>query len=321
MKKSAWAGITLVSAAGLFSPYPLSAAAVRTGVFIESLDGFDYGGSSFNATFWVWGFLDSDAAVVQYRDGLEFISAQSVQKEVEGYIPSAGAQLLQQKYKAQMQHTWNMRSYPFIKDTLYLYLENISDVSAFAFEPDTAQSGISDQYTNSEWVIDGFSITAPVYSYNTSYGDRRHNNEGNAYSRLEVAVSISKRAAWVTFFKLTASVYLFFLLSLLPFCMKPDTDSRLSIPCATLFAVVSNQNIVDSIVPASTAITLLDSIHSLTQVMIICIIAILIVTNNLQIMRSLESKRRSRLYDRLALIILPLLYVAANALLLSGSRS
>ncbi len=320
MKKSTFLFPAAVLLAGAFSPYPLSSepAEVKTGVYIVSLDNFNYGGNSFSATFWVWGFSVSEKEKKIYTDGLEFISADSVQKDVEGFLPSDDGCLVQQKYKAEMQHTWNMRNYPFIKDTLSVYMENLSDASAFRFIPDTEQSGISDRYTNSEWNVDGFSITAPEYTYNTNYGDRRRSSEGNVYSRLKVDIAISKKSPWITFFKLTASVYLFFLLSLLPFCMKPGTDSRLSIPCATLFAVVSNQNIVDSIVPASSAITLLDSIHSLTQITIICIIAVLIVTNNLQVQHILADKERSRRYDHTALVVLPLLYAAVNLMLLRG---
>ncbi|HAH62529.1 MAG TPA: hypothetical protein DCL73_10595 [Treponema sp.] len=320
MKKNTVFPAAAVLSACVFSPYPLSAepATVKTGVYVVSLDNFNYSGSSFNATFWIWGFFESEKAGALYTGGLEFISANTIGKEQEGFIPSDVGSLIQQKYRAEMQHTWNMKNYPFIKDTLSIYLENLTDASAFRFEPDKAQSGISDRYENSEWNIDGFSITAPEYVYNTNYGDRRHNNEGNIYSRLEVDIAISKKSPWITFFKLTASVYLFFLLSLLPFFMEPGTDSRLSIPCATLFAVVSNQNIVDSIVPASTAITLLDSIHSLTQITIICIIAVLIATNNLQIQPEPAGRERSRRYDRAALVAIPALYVAVNLIMLRG---
>jgi hypothetical protein len=318
MKKNTWLFLAIILPAGVFSPCPLSAepVIVKTGVHIISLDCFDYSANRFNVTFWVWGFLSSENKNKTYTDGLEFIDTEFVQKEVEGRLPYQDGELVQQKFKAKLEHTWNMKNYPFIKDNLTLNLENISDVSSFRFVPDTEQSGISDRYTNSEWNIDGFSIEASEYTYNTNYGDSKRNSEGNIYSRLKVNIAISKKSPWITFLKLTASVYLFFLLSLLPFCMKPDTESRLSIPCATLFAVVSNQNIVDSIVPASTAITLLDSIHSLTQMMIIGIIAVLIVTNNLQSLRTLTDKTRSQRYDRAALVILPLVYAMANAILL-----
>jgi|WetSurMetagenome_2_1015567.scaffolds.fasta_scaffold53756_2 hypothetical protein len=320
MKKNVRLLTLLCIFTGVFSPYQMSAAPVtiKTGVFVVSLNNFNYSGDSFNATFWIWGFLSSRKAEAIYQNGIEFISANEVQKDVEGSIPVPGGTLLQQKYKAEMQHSWNMKNYPFIKDNLFIYFETVSDVSRIMFIPDTEQSGFSNTYRNSEWNIDGFEISASDTVYNTNYGDRTARSMGSTYSRIQVRIPISKKSPWITFFKLTASVYLFFLLSLLPFCMNPDTDSRLSIPCATLFAVVSNQNIVDSMVPTSSTITLLDSIHSLTQITIICIIAILIATNNLQIQRSLASKQRSRDLDRRALLTVPILYAAVNIVLIRG---
>ncbi|MCK9171665.1 MAG: hypothetical protein M0P01_14740 [Treponema sp.] len=318
MKKSIFLFPAAAVLAGAFSPYPLSSEVreVKTGVYIVSLDNFDYDRNCFSATFWVWGFLTSEEIKKTYTEGLDFISANSINKDVEGSVSFDRGNLVQQKYKAEIRHTWDMKNYPFIRDILSIDMENLSDISLFRFIPDIEQSGISDSYTNSEWNVDGFSTSVSNHTYNTNYGDRGPGSEGKKYSRLRVNIAISKKSPWITFFKLTASVYLFFLLSLLPFCMNPDTDSRISIPCATLFAVVTNQNIVDSMVPSSTSITLLDSIHSITQIMIVCIIAVLIVTNNLQIQNDLAAKKRGHLYDRKALVTLPVLYTGANIVLL-----
>lgn len=285
------------------------------GIFITGLYNFDYIEQTFCADYWLWSLYDGEETDFQNSidpvNDISFTSSIYSSQQLD-----TGQYWMQQKIQAQYQYKWDLRKFPFEVAELKIEIEDYRDISEINFIADTVNSGVSNLITIDGWDITSFKIGNSVIEYNTNFGNSSATSESNDYSRIIACIGITRSNSWITFFKLTAGVYISILISFLPFFMKPNTDSRLSLPSAGLFAVVSNKYVVESIVPSSTSLTLLDSIHFLAMLCILLIFIVLIQTDG---MRSSEEKQLidiSFRIDRIFALILATVFCIINCVLL-----
>ena len=285
------------------------------GIFITGLYNFDYIEQTFCADYWLWSLYDGEETDFQNSidpvNDISFTSSIYSSQQLD-----TGQYWMQQKIQAQYQYKWDLRKFPFEVAELKIEIEDYRDISEVNFIADTVNSGVSNLITIDGWDITSFKIGNSVIEYNTNFGNSSATSESNDYSRIIACIGITRSNSWITFFKLTAGVYISILISFLPFFMKPNTDSRLSLPSAGLFAVVSNKYVVESIVPSSTSLTLLDSIHFLAMLCILLIFIVLIQTDG---MRSSEEKQLidiSFRIDRIFALILATVFCIINCVLL-----
>lgn len=293
----------------------LSAKDYPFGIFITGLYNFDYIEQTFCADYWLWSLYDGEETDFQNSidpvNDISFTSSIYSSQQLD-----TGQYWMQQKIQAQYQYKWDLRKFPFEVAELKIEIEDYRDISEVNFIADTVNSGVSNLITIDGWDITSFKIGNSVIEYNTNFGNSSATSESNDYSRIIACIGITRSNSWITFFKLTAGVYISILISFLPFFMKPNTDSRLSLPSAGLFAVVSNKYVVESIVPSSTSLTLLDSIHFLAMLCILLIFIVLIQTDG---MRSSEEKQLidiSFRIDRIFALILATVFCIINCVLL-----
>lgn len=285
------------------------------GIFITGLYNFDYIEQTFCADYWLWSLYEGEETDFQNSidpvNDISFTSSIYSSQQLD-----TGQYWMQQKIQAQYQYKWDLRKFPFEVAELKIEIEDYRDISEVNFIADTVNSGVSNLITIDGWDITSFKIGNSVIEYNTNFGNSSATSESNDYSRIIACIGITRSNSWITFFKLTAGVYISILISFLPFFMKPNTDSRLSLPSAGLFAVVSNKYVVESIVPSSTSLTLLDSIHFLAMLCILLIFIVLIQTDG---MRSSEEKQLidiSFRIDRIFALILATVFCIINCVLL-----
>lgn len=296
-----------LSASVFARDYPL-------GMYITSLYNFNYVDQTFCTDYWIWTLYDGeetdfDGCLDPVND-ISFTSGiYSSEKIGNGKI------WMQQKIQAVYQYKWDMRKFPFDTAILKIELEDYRDANEITFIADKENSGVSNLINVDGWEIISFNIEDNIVEYGTTFGNPLVKAESDDYSRVTAKVGIRRTNPWITFFKLTAGVYISILISFLPFFMKPNTDSRLSLPSAGLFAIVSNKYVVESTVPSSTSLTLLDSIHSTAMFCILLIFFVLIQTDG---MRSTEEKNmiaKSFRIDHLFALIFAVVFVVINVML------
>lgn len=310
MRRAVFAAMLLLFAAASHArDYPL-------GIYVTELYNFDYAGQTFCTDFWLWSVYGG--AETDFRETIDIVHDLGSSVRIYSSNSAGGERFwMQQKINAQIQCRWDMKRFPFDSADLSILLEDFRDIGDIRFVPDTANSGISPLIDVDGWNVTGFSLSETAVDYGTNFGDMRRTEKEAVYSRVAATVSLTRVRPWVTFFKMTSCVFISLVLSLLPFFMKPETDSRLALPSAALFAVVGNKYVVDSAVPSSAALTLLDSIHSLSLVCILLVCAVIIRTDGMRATHDRNELRRSFVIDRLAACAISLVYVAANTMLVS----
>lgn len=295
----------------------LSARDYPFGIYITGLYNFNYIEQTFCADYWLWSLYDGEET--DFQNSIDPVNDISFTSSIYSSQQLASGQYwMQQKIQAQYQYKWDLRKFPFETAKLKIEIEDYRDISEVNFVADTINSGVSNLIAIDGWDITSFEISESVVEYGTNFGNSLAASESNEYSRITAYVGITRSNSWITFFKLTAGVYISILISFLPFFMKPNTDSRLSLPSAGLFAVVSNKYVVESIVPSSTSLTLLDSIHSVAMICILLIFVVLIQTDG---MRTSEEKRLidiSFRIDHIFALIIATLFCTINLVFIFG---
>lgn len=293
----------------------------KTGIFITDLYDLDQVDSTFSADFWIWCVYDGEETDFNGTLDLMHESACDLSIYSSDKVEMPGEEDLfwmQQKILAKFQCEWNMRNFPFDVNTLRIEIEDNRIRDEVCFLPDVMNSGVSKIIDIDGWKISGFSLTETPMSYNTNFGNPEiEEGSSGIYSRLCSEVTIRRMNPWITFFKLTACVYISILISILAFFIKPNTDSRISLPCAALFAVMSNKYVVEAAVPSTTALTLLDSIHTASLAVILAILFVIIKTDGMRANGNGGALERSLKIDKMAAAVIAVVYLLLNTVLLA----
>jgi hypothetical protein len=132
------------------------------------------------------------------------------------------------------------------------------------FEPDTFGSTFDRELTLDGWHLSDFKVNTDIHEYTTVFGDPSTDALHSEYASFNIIMEI-EREAWGLFLKIFIGMYIAFMISVLSFTTKPsELEPRFGLPVGGLFAAVGNKYIIDSLLPESSAFTLVDSLHSIT---------------------------------------------------------
>lgn len=289
---------------------------VRIGAFINDIYDLNLSDKSFSAQFWVW--FNYANPELKPLESLEIPNAKSLEYSLEFNEASSGIQWTGKKVTAVIKKDWDIRRFPFDKQTMTIVLEESDkDVGTMVYAADTENTKLEPDLTLSNWEITGFELSAETKRYNTTYGDPSLNT-GSEYPRATLNIFI-KRKSWGLFFSLFTGLYVAFFISSLVFFIDPiDVDPRFGLSVGGLFAAVGNKYIVDSILPQSTTFTLVDKLHILTYLFLLLCIVLSVIS--LRIWKN-GHERRSMRFDRKSYFIIVSLYAIINTwLIYSASR-
>ena len=129
-----------------------------------------------------------------------------------------------------------------------------------------------------EWDISPLYIDARPFTYDSNFGDFSAPDKKSSYSRIVASVTVSRRTPWITFFKLTFGVYIAFVLSVISFAIRPETDS----------------------------------IHIITMLCILLICVVVIKTDGLRSSGDTVKVKKSFLIDKVFALVICLVYATFN---------
>ena len=110
-------------------------------------------------------------------------------------------------------------------------------------------------------------------------------------------------------------MYAAFLIAYACFYILADSiDSRFSLSVGALFAVIGNKYIVDASLPETVTFTLVDMLHGITLLFILCIIAA--NTWSLKLLKQNKLKQANK-FDIINALVLLLIYVILNIYFIS----
>lgn len=322
MKPAPWQAVLIAAGVLVCASRPAHASAgteprtCSVGVYLIALYDFDLTRGSFGADMWVWSTCPDEK--MKPLDVADFVNANQLQTRLTATFNRSGTHWSYVKASGVFRHHWNVASYPFDRQELRIVLEHTADpASTFSYKADAEGSKPSPEIDLEGWRITNFRLGQETYIYDTVFGDPAFvGKKQSDYSRLVLTVSIVRTKRW-SFIKLIAGAYVAFALSVLVFFLGPyHGGRRTSLLGGTLFAVLVNQRVAESVLGRVEQLTLIDVIHVVAMVYIFAIALAGIYALQLHNNGHEERARRS---DRRAFWITSVSYVIVNLLLLAGA--
>jgi hypothetical protein len=230
------------------------AAGCPIGVYVTALRDLDSAGDSFGIDFWVWSAHPPGDKPLQ---SLEFVNAKQIETRLERTTKRGDREWSRLKARATALHGWDVRNFPFDRQTLALDL-GITGSDAPAFEVDRAGSGYDKRIAPEGWRIAAFDLERHTRLTATDIGDPAHS--GTSAQEHHLVPSKLQRESAVGFVKLVAGVYAAITIALLPFLMAHEYG-RMTVLVGALFATIINMQVGNSVLGSPEAVSLIDEIH------------------------------------------------------------
>ena len=245
----------------------------RVGIYITSLRDFKLADKSFAADFHVWSVCpDKNIKPLESMEIVDAIESEGAfditldKKNQSGSFSTKDKVYWSERdISATLYHNWDVNNYPFDRHLLKIILEEATqDSSVFVYTPDFKNSGYQRDMKTSSWKITNFTIAEEKNTYKTTFGDPALVSKQGVYSRLVISIPI-RRVKIVSFFKLTAGVYIAFAVATLSFFYETGQASlvsaRTSLLVGCLFAALVNMRAPESVLGRTEGLTLVDQIH------------------------------------------------------------
>jgi hypothetical protein len=288
----------------------------EVGAYLISLQNFNMAEGSFGADFWFWSTCPT--ADLKPLEVMDFPDAVQIQTRLASTSERSGKYWSYVRVSGTFRHRWNQENYPFDRHVLRVVLENTNaPASEFSFTPDQAGSKPSRDIVLDSWRMTDFKVQSQTYIYDTVFGDPAFAGRSQSdYSRLVVLMSI-ERTRRLSFFTLVAGVYVAVALSSLSFLLGAyNGRRRINLLAGTLFAVLVNQRVGESVIGRNEHLTLLDQIHILAMIYIFLIALAGIYA---QVLHDRGHEQGAARWDRRGLWVTAASYVLLNAVLVTAA--
>jgi len=236
---------------------------VTVGSYVISVHDINFRDKEYTMRFWLWFLYDNPD--FDFSTQLDIPNAKSIDPP-EIILDSINNKTWAiMKMKATMKESWKVADFPFDKQHLKVQVENtLFDNNDLVFKPDTKGSTYDKAEALDGWDITNFRVSTILNDYETGFGDTAPNRNLQNFSAFLIEMDI-ERNAWGLFLKIFIGMYIAFLISVISFTIQvQELEPRFGLPVGGLFATVGNKYIIDSILPETSAFTLVDTLHTLT---------------------------------------------------------
>lgn len=281
---------------------------VSVGIYVNSIHDIDFRQKEYTANLWLW--LKYKNKEFDFEKTLEIPQAKTFVKLYPTTNIKDDSVYMLMKLQCVMKDSWKIGKFPFDRQRLRLAIENSQfDSRYLIFAADTLGNHYG-RYTINAWDIDSFNISVGKKIYETSFGDASLDKPRAEYSTFRVVIVIERIGPWELFVKLFIGMYISFLISYVCFYIHADSiDSRFGVSVGSLFAVIGNKYIIDSSLPESASLTLVDTLHGLTLLFILAVITASAYSLNLY---KKNKAQQANKFDMIVAQILLVVYVILN---------
>lgn len=282
---------------------------VKTGMYITSIHDIDFKENEYAINFWLW--LTYKNKAFDFLQNLEIPQAKNFTRSFSTVDSSNGQVYILMKLQCVMKDSWRINNFPFDHQKMRLSIENSQfDSKDLVFVADTLGEHFDPRFTLRGWRIDSFRMVTGTKTYKTTFGDASLKKPSVEYSTFRVTIGIG-RDAMQLFWKMFIGMYVSFLIAYICFYIHADNiDSRFGLSVGALFAAVGNKYIVDSSLPDSTTLTLVDTLHGITLVFIF-----VVITSSAYALRLMKQDRikQANRFDFIAAQVMLAIYLGLNA--------
>lgn len=289
---------------------------VVIGAFVSSIHDFDITNNTINADIHLWCLYEDSA--YDFENELEFVYCNNVELGGSSIEDIEEKKWFYSKAIIESRQRYSTINYPFDNQKIIFGIESSEyTTDDFIFKVDTTGSNLDSIVYKQfdEWTIVDKTFIAKEARYNSSFGDPTALNSSSP--RFDIIIDIKRKDSWLILFKLITGILVAFLISTCVFWIKPtNTDPRFGLCVGGLFAAIGNKYIVESIVPSTNELTLLDYLHNLTFIAIFLIIILSVISLKLYESEDENLMNKSRKLDLISYSSLNVIYFCSFAYLI-----
>lgn len=283
---------------------------VFVGTYINSIHDVDFKENQYSINLWLW--LKYKKYDFDFSKYMEVPMAKTVDKSFYTVDTLADGRIyMLMKLQCVMKDSWKIHNFPFDQQKIKFSIENSQyDSEDLIFIQDTLGKHYS-KWAIAEWqvITDSFKITTGIKKYETTFGDPTLTKPHSEFSNYKIELCIERESGWL-FLKLFIGMYVSFFLSFLCFFIHSDSvDSRFSLTMGSLFAVIGNKYVIDTMLPESTTFTLVDSLHVITLCFVFAVACCSVYTLKLVKKGKVEQLKK---FDRSAAWVILAAYLSLN---------
>jgi hypothetical protein len=242
--------------------------------YFHHISDIDYRNAEYKIEIWLWITPQDTSNRVNTKLGEQIEVKDAKELKVE-FIPQwpFTDTLKKRLYKitCTMDKKWKMKNFPFDEQTLDIFVYTINS-NKWVFL-DTSTVYYSDT-TDGRFRVDDDWYFRPgsVVVKNATVGHVFRDTV--TYAAINYVIPLKQDNHWGLFAKLFLGMYVAVLVAFIAlFIPVQSEEPRFGLPVGGLFAAIGNKYIIESLLPVSTCYTLVDTLHSITIVWILIVIA------------------------------------------------
>ena len=251
---------------------------VQIGIYIMNIYDINWHKEMINVEFWIWyKYKDID---FDFKDSMDIINAADYEviSESTTLLPK-GEKVTAIKYRAKLLADWDFLGFPLETLSMNISFEPLTtfaDQMGFTLQKDPLK--VSDKINLLDWNIGKKSISIKDHHYDTSFGNRAYETKGSSFSQVRVEIDFLRKGLRL-FFQLFSVLYLSYFLSLASFFIPiTELNSKVGLIIGSIFALIGNNFVMQSMLPPVGQFTLVDKIEILTFLCVIFAVVVMIIT-------------------------------------------
>lgn len=301
---------TTTEPAPAVEPQPQGPAEVAMGAYVLRMSNVSPQAGSFDVDMWVW--FRWKGPEIPY-DSFEIVNGVITNKSEVQVEDDDGFNYATLRVQATVFHEFDVRRFPLDDHILPIVIEDSAAISRdLVYAPDEGIA-LDPAVDVAGWRVEMHPPTVETHHYETNYGLRSAGAAASDYSRLTFHIAL-ERTSWAPLFKSFWISALSVLLGLLAFLIKADDlDARFGMGVGSIFAASANTFVITGSLPPTTAVTLAEQINLIAVGVIFAGVFVSIWSLRLRYQDREEDSLR---LDRMAMIVLGVIYIVLNVLVM-----
>jgi len=267
---------SIIALANVAGPAHGAPTEVRLGVVLTSIHDIEPRDGSFAVSGYAW-FVDPSGTFDPLREVEIIARSAEIQPLAEADLPD-GAHYTAISFSATIDHEFDVRRYPFDRQSLVFIIESERSTETYLFTPDSKDSTLHPSVRAPGWRILDISLKSSVQAYDTGFGYKEGDSE---FSQIIAKVNIERKISPFLFEKFTGFFVAFAITALVIFVPVDELGTRIGMTTGSVFAAVFNRYRLEDATGFDAVFGTVDQVTMLTFGAIIAILVLSIYAHRM----------------------------------------
>ena len=227
---------------------------VKAGFLVTSLSRISSTDGSFDVSGYAW--LIDRGAITDATDEIQILARRALIEPVQSVALDDGATFTALRFEATVDQVFDLRDYPFDRQTLRLNVETKLPADRLRFVPDEVDTRLADFLVVAGWKVTGLRLLESIVGYDTSLGVW----SAPDFSRLTLLIDMERERSNFVIGKFIGYTMALLVTALIFFVPPDQIGVRIGMATTAVFAAVGNRYGLDTVIGAESAFGLVDQL-------------------------------------------------------------